>query len=78
VPRAELLPTALDVVDRIKQNAPLAVAAAKRSIERGVDVDLETGLAFELESSSKLFGTEDQIEGMEAFMERRRPEFEGE
>jgi enoyl-CoA hydratase/3-hydroxyacyl-CoA dehydrogenase len=76
--RAELLPEALAIVDRIAQNAPLAVEAAKRSIERGIDVDQETGLAFELESSSKLFGTDDQVEGMEAFVERREPDFTGE
>jgi enoyl-CoA hydratase/3-hydroxyacyl-CoA dehydrogenase len=78
VNRAELLPEVLDLVDRIQANAPLAIESAKRSINEGVDVDTETGLALELEHSSQLFGTEDQVEGMEAFMERRPPEFQGE
>ncbi len=77
VPRAELMDTALALVDAIAENAPLAVANAKRSIERGYEADLDEGLALELESSSTLFGTEDQVEGMEAFLERRKPEFSG-
>jgi enoyl-CoA hydratase/3-hydroxyacyl-CoA dehydrogenase len=77
VPRAELLDAALDLAGAIAQNAPLAVANAKRCIEQGLDTSTEEGLALELEASSLLFGTEDQVEGMEAFLERRRPDFEG-
>lgn len=77
IPRAELLDGAVDLAQRIARNAPLAIANAKRSIEHGYAAGIEEGLALELESSSTLFGTEDQVEGMEAFMERRRPEFQG-
>ncbi len=77
VPRAELLDEAQALAGRIAQNAPLAVANAKRCIEDGYEAPLEEGLELELEESSKLFGTEDQVEGMEAFLARRKPEFEG-
>jgi len=78
VPRADLRKEARELVEEIAQNAPLAVTSAKRSIEHGKDTDTETGMDLELEESSTLFGTHDQVEGMEAFMQRRRPEFEGE
>ncbi len=77
LPRAELLPRAQALVEAIANNAPLAVAASKRSIEQGLDEGIEAGLAYELASSSLLFGTEDQREGMQAFKERRKPEFQG-
>lgn len=78
LPRAELMDAALDLAGAIAQNAPLAVASAKRSLEDSVGATIEEGLELELDASSRLFDTDDQVEGMEAFMERRKPEFSGE
>jgi enoyl-CoA hydratase len=78
VPRARLYEEAFRIVEQIAANAPLAVASAKASVNRGIETDLDTGLALELTASSILFGTHDQREGMRAFQEKRKPAFRGE
>ena len=62
---------------RIARQGPLAVARAKTAINQALQTSLDAGLAFELEAVTLTFGTEDQKEGMTAFIERRRPEFKG-
>lgn len=64
-----------EVADQIAKNGPLAVRAAKESIEFGSGARLGKGLAFEQEVFGDLFGTEDQVEGMTAFVERRAAKF---
>jgi len=62
---------------RIARQGPIAVARAKTAINQALQVGLDAGLAFELEAVTLTFGTEDQNEGMTAFVERRRPKFKG-
>ena len=62
---------------RIARQGPIAVARAKAAINQAQQTGLDAGLAFELEAVTLTFGTEDQEEGMTAFLERRRPEFKG-
>jgi enoyl-CoA hydratase/carnithine racemase len=62
---------------RIAGQGPIAVGRAKAAINRALQTDLDAGLAFELEAVTLTFGTEDQTEGMSAFVERRRPDFKG-
>jgi enoyl-CoA hydratase len=62
---------------RIATRGPIAVGRAKAAINQAQQTDLDAGLAFELEAVTLTFGTEDQKEGMTAFVERRRPEFKG-
>ncbi|MEU5634787.1 enoyl-CoA hydratase/isomerase family protein [Streptomyces rishiriensis] len=57
--------------------APLALAAGKRLIDYGLGMDLETAIAYERETVSVLFATEDREEGLKAFRERRPGEFRG-
>ncbi|MEU6139513.1 enoyl-CoA hydratase/isomerase family protein [Streptomyces sp. NPDC047081] len=57
--------------------APLALAAGKRLIDHGLGMDLETAIAYERETVSVLFSTEDRAEGLKAFRERRPGEFHG-
>lgn len=57
--------------------APLALAAGKRLIDHGLGMDLETAIAYERETVSVLFSTEDRAEGLKAFRERRPGEFRG-
>jgi enoyl-CoA hydratase/carnithine racemase len=62
---------------RIAAQGPIAVGRAKAAINQALQADLDVGLAFELEAVTLTFGTEDQKEGMAAFVERRKPAFSG-
>ncbi|GAB3885108.1 enoyl-CoA hydratase/isomerase family protein [Terrabacter terrigena] len=74
----ELLKAALETADEIARNAPLAVQAAKRIVDTGAEVPLDTGLTLEYQALSALFRTEDGREGVAAFLEKRDPSFHGE
>ena len=73
----ELLPEALATAQRIADNAPISTRQAKKSISVATEVDLKSGYAFEIEAYNRLVGTEDRLEGIRAFNEKRRPEFKG-
>jgi enoyl-CoA hydratase len=73
-----LMPEAREIARRISANAPIAVAGAKSSINKALEMDLEAGLKYELDSVMKCMTTMDKKEGMLAFIEKRRPEFRGE
>jgi enoyl-CoA hydratase/3-hydroxyacyl-CoA dehydrogenase len=77
VPPHHLMAEARRLATRIARQAPIAVGRAKVAINQALRSDLDAGLAFELEAVTQTFGTEDQDEGMTAFLERRRPEFRG-
>jgi len=68
----------MDLARRIVKNAPRAVALSKAAINRGVETDLETGMAIEQGLFGLCFATADQKEGMGAFVEKRSPAFTGE
>jgi enoyl-CoA hydratase len=74
---AELLPRARAVAEEIAARAPLAVAAAKRAIRRGADQPLDAGIALERQLFASLFATDDQKEGMRAFLDKRAPTWTG-
>jgi enoyl-CoA hydratase len=69
---------ALSWANKLAENAPVAVSLAKAALNRSVDVDLSSGFDYESEVFGLAFGTEDQVEGMNAFLERRPPEYTGE
>lgn len=71
VPRAETVPAALGLADAVAAMPPLAVRAAKRAIRQASELPLTAGLRAEREAFFDLFATEDQREGMRAFMEKR-------
>ncbi|HEV8360842.1 MAG TPA: enoyl-CoA hydratase-related protein [Candidatus Thermoplasmatota archaeon] len=77
VPHEKLLDEAVALGQRIAANAPVAVRLAKAAVNRGVEVDLDTALGLEVESVTITFATEDRLEGMRAFLEKRKPEFKG-
>jgi enoyl-CoA hydratase len=77
VPPQQLMAEAQRLAERIARQGPVAVARAKAAINQAWQTSLDAGLAFELEAVTLTFGTEDQEEGMTAFLERRRPEFKG-
>jgi enoyl-CoA hydratase/3-hydroxyacyl-CoA dehydrogenase len=77
VPPERLIDEAKSMASKIARQAPIAVRLAKSAINKGAEMDLDTGLAYEVESVSVAFSTKDSREGMKAFTKRRKPEFEG-
>ncbi len=65
------------VASRIAANAPLAVRQAKQAIARGSGMSLADGMVLEIEAYNRLVPTEDRIEGIEAFNQKRKPDFKG-
>jgi enoyl-CoA hydratase len=76
-PAAELMMKAREMAQKIASKGPLAVQAAKNAINVALDVELETGAHHEATIFGSLFSTEDQKEGMMAFLEKRKAEFKG-
>ena len=76
-PHAELMTKVKDLATRIVANGPLAVAEVKKLIHHGQSTPLEQALALEAQSFGLLFGTQDQREGMAAFVEKRKAQFKG-
>jgi enoyl-CoA hydratase len=77
VPASETVAQALDLAGRIAAQAPLAVAAAKASIVAAQETTLAHGLRAERDRFEALFDTDDQREGMLAFLEKRRAGWSG-
>ncbi|WP_234188292.1 enoyl-CoA hydratase/isomerase family protein [Shinella sp. NM-101] len=77
VPAEELLAQTSAVAERICANAPLSIRQAKKSIHFGMQADLRTGMAFEIEAYNRLVDTADRVEGVNAFNEGRTPVFQG-
>jgi enoyl-CoA hydratase/carnithine racemase len=74
---AELMPRTLAIARMICENAPIAVRQAKKSIHHGQQADITTGLAFEVQAYDRMVSTEDRLEGVRAFNEKRKPRFKG-
>lgn len=77
VPVERYLEEALKLARSIARRAPLAVRLAKEAVNQAFELPLEDGLALERRNFLLLFATEDQKEGMRAFIEKREPEFKG-
>jgi enoyl-CoA hydratase len=77
VEKNDLLDAALTMARRITVNAPLAVQATKESVLRGTALPYEDALALESELSSRVFQSDDAIEGPKAFAEKRPPKWQG-
>ena len=77
VPQAELMDKAMELANQIAANAPLAVSAAKLCINTEYDMPAEEAIAFESRAFGLCFNTEDQKQGMKAFLEKGKYEFQG-
>ena len=69
VPDDEVYPTAVAMAKKFAAGPPLALAAAKRAIDEGLEVPIDQGLALESRLFAELFDTEDQKSGMTSFLE---------
>lgn len=72
-----LIETTMDFASKILANAPIAVQQAKFAVKNGMNVDLQTGLAIERKAYEKTIPTEDRIEALTAFADKRKPHFKG-
>jgi enoyl-CoA hydratase len=77
VPAAEVLERALELASAIAALPPLAVRAAKAAVNASQALSLDDGLRFERDQFEALFASEDQREGMAAFLEKRSPVWRG-
>jgi enoyl-CoA hydratase len=77
VPVEAFLEEAKKMAREIAAKAPIAVAKAKEAVAKALDLELDQGLSFERKLFYSLFDTEDQKEGMRAFIEKREPRFAG-
>lgn len=73
-----VMSAALELAQQIVQNAPIALAQAKFAIDYGLEADLATGLAIESNAYQVTIPTKDRLEGLEAFKEKRKPNYRGE
>ena len=71
----KLMDEAKALAESCIKNAPAALRYAKACIDRGMQTDIDTGIAIENELFAMCFATEDQKEGMKAFLEKRKPVF---
>lgn len=75
VPPGKAMDAALELAAKIMKRGPLAVAAAKRVLNRTRDLSLEQGLELESDLWANLASSEDMKEGARAFLEKRKPEY---
>ncbi len=72
-----LMQETLEVAERIAANAPISVRTAKHSIHHGLQLDLNSGMLFEIEAYQRMVGTTDRNEGIRDLNEKRKPKFTG-
>jgi enoyl-CoA hydratase len=77
VPQAGLMDAAREMAAKILAKGPVAVRTAKMAMNRGLDLDLSNACALEANVFAVGFSTDDRVEGMTAFLEKRRPAFTG-
>ena len=77
VPHDRLLPTAFDLAERILRHSPLAAARIITAVTRGINATIEEGLLIEREQFARMAVTQDVIEGLDAWIERRQPAYRG-
>ena len=74
-PAEELMNATLDMARSFTKNAPVAIKYVKASVDRGMQMDIDGGIALENELYAMCFATEDCKEGLTAFLEKRPAEF---
>ena len=77
VPAGQAKAKAMEIASAIARNGPVAVRQAKKAIAYGSETDLETAMILAIEAYNATVVTEDRLEGVRAFNEKRKPEFRG-
>ena len=77
VPAEELQKSAIDWANDISRRAPLSLAASKKVMRHAMDNDWASSFNLEAELQQTMVGSKDNLEGVQAFFEKRTPEFEG-
>jgi enoyl-CoA hydratase len=77
VPTEMYLDAAIELAAKIAEMSPVAAKLAKEAVNRSYETHLDEGLHFERKNFYLAFASEDQKEGMAAFVEKRKPEFKG-
>lgn len=77
VPRDELDEAVAKLCKKIASKSPIALAMAKDAINHGTQTDIRTAMNIEARAFCCCFGSEDRVEGMNAFLEKRKPDFKG-
>jgi enoyl-CoA hydratase len=72
-----LVAEALETAGAIAGNAPISTRQIKQSVNYGLNMDLASGMMFEIEAYNRMVPTEDRHEGIRAFNEKRKPNFQG-
>ena len=69
--------SAMEIAAVIAQNGPIAVRQAKKAIAWGSETDIDTGMRLAIEAYNITVNTDDRLEGVRAFNEKRPPQFQG-
>lgn len=69
---------AIEIATEILPNGPIGVRMAKKAIDHGIQVDIHTGYAIEEACYAQVIPTQDRLEGLKAFAEKRKPKYKGE
>lgn len=77
VKQADLMDECVKLAERINKNAPISIRQAKYAINQGLETDIQTGIKIEMEAYDATIDTEDRVEALEAFAEKRDPVFKG-
>ncbi|MGB9779881.1 short-chain-enoyl-CoA hydratase [Caldanaerobacter sp.] len=77
VEQDKLLEEAYGIAKKIMSKGLVAISLAKEAINKGLEVDIDSGMKYEANAFALCFSTKDQKEGMTAFLEKRNPKFEG-
>ncbi len=77
VAQQQLVEYAMDMARTIATNAPISVRLVKQTMQRTYDLDLEAVMQLEIDGMMQCFRSEDLVEGINAFLEKRTPVYEG-
>lgn len=77
LPQEQLLDAALEIANTIAANAPLSVRLVKQVMQRTYDLDLEAVMQLEVDGMLQCYNSEDLLEGIRSFVEKRPPNYQG-
>ena len=75
VPADDLIAEATKIAELIMTKAPISIKMAKHAVNTGMKMDVTTGVAYEAEAYVSTFASDDRVEGMTAFVEKRQADF---